>query len=644
MLQSIRDRLTGPIVWFVIGLICIPFAFWGIESFRSDSPETPLAKVGDQEITQADFQQGYQQRYQQLQSLMGENFRPEMIDQTRFRKSVLDDMVNEAVLRQYTQSAGYRASDASVFEYLRTVPAFQENGQFSATVYRDLLSRRGMNPHGFESQLRNSLVLDQLRESIVESAFVSSEEAALAYRLSGQSRDIGVARLAVEQVKDKIDVSDTQISDHFAANQSRYTAPERLKLSYVDLDLAAIPKAANPGADVLKVIYDAEKDSRFATTEERKARHILVSFGADKSAAKDKIEKLAEQLKGGGDFAELAKQNSDDPGSKASGGDLGWVKRGMMVSSFEEALYALKPGEISKPVETEFGWHLIQLEELKAPTVRPFEDEGVQAELLELYQQRDAQKLFQEKSEKLEQLAFENPTSLDAVAQALDLKVQTTDWFTRAGGAGILAAEPVKEAAFSPAVLTDNENSKPLVVSPNHLVVIRKAEYEAPRQRTLDEVKDSIRDELKLEGAKQQVAVKGDELLAALRGGQALDAAASAVGAQIEHTGTVTRMGATPEKTIVDAAYRLPRPAEGKTSAGKVTLDNGDLAVILLSKVQDPAASSAEAGSSQRMQLTQATAGAEFGAVEKALEKEIKVEITSDADIAAQTSPEGEGL
>lgn len=636
MLQSIRDRLTGPIVWFVIGLICIPFAFWGIESFRSGSKEPPLAKVGDQEITQAEFRQGYDQRYQQLQAMMGDAFRPQMIDQARFRKGVLDDMVQESVMRQYTQAAGYRASDAAVFDYLSSVPAFQENGKFSAQVYRDLLARRGMNAQTFEAQLRSSLVVDQLRESVIDSAFVSPQEAELAYRLALQSREIALATLPVEALKAGVQVSDAQVAEHYEANSSRYMAPERLKIAYIELDLEKLKPAGSLGADALKALYEAEKDSRFATPEERRARHILISFGADKAASKAKIEALAAQIKGGADFAELARKNSDDTGSKAGGGELGWVKRGMMVKSFEDALYALAPQQVSAPIETEFGWHLIQLEELKAPDIRPFSDSAVQAELLEVYRQRDAEKRFQEKSEQLEQLAFENAGSLEPVAQALELKVETTDWFTRAGGPGILANEAVREAAFSNEILNDGDNSKPLSAGPNRVVVLRKAEYEAPRQRAVAEVTDAIKEELRIAGAETAAKAKLQALLKAVREGQAFADAAAAAGASVQDAIALTRAATTPERAVVDAAFRLPRPADGKPTAGQVALANGDLAVILLKKVDEPTAD-AEAVKAGQKQLRDAVAGAEFGAVRKVLEKEIKVEVMQNAN--SDTAP-----
>lgn len=626
MLQSIRDRLSGPIVWFVIGLICIPFAFWGIESFRGGSTDPVVATVGDHDITQAEFRQGYEQRYQQLQQMLGENFNPGIIDQARFRQNVLDDMIQEQLLRQYVQKAGYRASDAAVFNYLSSVPAFQQDGKFSAQQYRDLLQRRGLQPQRFESQLRESLVIDQLREAIAESAFVTDDEALLSRRIAGQTRDVGLAVLPLAAFQRDAQVTDAEIAERYEANKSAYMAPERLRIAYVDLALDKLPKAENPGEAVLKVAYDAEKDSRFTSSEERRASHLLIAFGADKSASKARIEKLAEQIKAGASFADLTKQNSDDTGSKASGGDLGYIKRGMMTKSFEDALFSLKAaGEISGVVETEFGFHLIKLDELKTPTVRSFEDPAVQAELLDVYQARETQKRFQELSDKLEQLAFENPTSLEPVAQALGLKVESSDWFTRAGGSGLLAEDAVKTAAFSAEVLTDNENSKPLAVGAGRVVVLRKSEYEAPRQRALTEVRDGIAAELQLAKAKAAAGAKATQLVEALKQGQSLDAAAGAHGAELKPDAVLTRNATQPERVIVDTAFKLPRPVEGKVSAAQLTLANGDLAVILLRKVDEP--TTATLAPTESAQLRDAVAGAEYAAMRKALEKEFKVEI-----------------
>lgn len=642
MLQSIRDRLTGPIVWFVIGLIAIPFAFWGIDSFSSGGNSDPvLAKIGDSKITQGQFRQAYEQRYQQYRSLLGENFRADLFDQGQFRSSILDDMVQESALRQFARDSGYRASDATLRDFLTSVPAFQKDGKFSADTYKQLLERQGLKADRYESQVRESLVIEQLRASVQETAFVTPADAWEAFRLENQARSITVVPVAAAGFREQVKVSDEQIASRYESDKAQYMAPERIKLAYVELDRTKLQPAEAPAAEALKTIYDAEKDARFGSAEERRASHILVAFGADKSVAKKKAEDLLAQLRAGGDFAKLAESNSEDPGSKTKGGDLGWIKKGMMVPRFEEAVFGLKAGEIAGPVETEFGWHLIRLDELKAAATRPFDDQTVQTELLEAYRTREADRRFQELSAKLEQLAFEKP-DLAAVAQELGLTVQNTDWFARAGGAGIAALDPVKQAAFSPEVLTDGENSKPLTASPDSVVVIRKSEYEPARQKPLDEVRDAVREAVTVSEASRLAKAAAEALLAEVKGGAELKVAATARKLEVKYSGDAKRRQADVDAAVLEAAFKLPRPEAGKAEVRMVETGR-DAVVLALSAVIDPPRAEGKdaALDEERSRLRDSLAGAEFAAYRKSVEDEVKVKIVNPpADPAAAGSPE----
>ena len=502
MLQDIRERLTGPIIWFIVGIICIPFAFFGIQTFRGGGGDAVIAKVERQKIRESQFRAAYEQRMQQLQALMGGNFRPELIDQQRFRQTVLNDMVQESLLRQHVRKAGYRASNAMVFEALEAVPAFQENGKFSTETYRSRLAAQGYTPARFEQQLRDAIVVDQMREGILGSAFAAPADAAQTYRLDQQQRWLAYATFEVARYLPQVQVSDAQVQERYEQQKAQFLSPERLRVAYVELALDTLPPAPAPEAEVLKVLYEADKATRFSTVEERRARHILVNFGADKDEAKKRIESLAGKVAQGADFASLASSQSDDPGSKAQGGDLGWVRRGQMLEKFEQALFALSKGEVSAPVETEFGWHLIKLEEVKQARTRPFEDAEVQAELLAAYRQRDAERRYEELSEKIGETAFESPASLEPTAQASGLQVQASGWFTRDEGTGLFALPAVREAAFSDDVLQSGENSRPIAAGENHIIVLRKQEHEPARQKPLEEVAAAIREQLKLEGAR----------------------------------------------------------------------------------------------------------------------------------------------
>lgn len=638
MLQSIRDRLTGPIVWFVIGLIAIPFAFWGIDSFNTGGGDPVVVKVGDQKITQGQFRQTYEQRYQQYRSLLGESFRADLFDENRFRQLTLDDLVQESALRQFARNEGYRAGDATLRNFLVEVPAFQKDGKFSAETYRELLQRQNLQPDRYEEQLRESLVIDQLRGAVQATAFVTPAEAWESYRLEKQTRQIVVVPVSAKAFRDKLSISDAQIADRYDADKARYLSQERIKLSYVELNRSKLPPADAPASEVLKAIYDAEKDARFAATEERRARHILVNFGADKDAAKKKVEGLVAQAQGGGDFAKLAQDNSDDSGSKTQGGDLGWVKKGVMVPRFEEALFGMKTGEILGPVETEFGWHAIRLDEIKPATTRTFDGPSVQTELLDVYRTREGEKRFQDWSAKLEQLAFEN-TTLEPVAAELKLEIQTTDWFTREGGAGIAGNPAIRQAAFSPEVMQDGENSKPIPASADALVVVHKAEYEPARQQSLEEVKERVREVLIAEGAAKLAKDTAEALLVEVKSGKTLQEVALAKGLAVQFEGEASRGQAQLDGPVVEAVFRMARPAAGAVRAQVVQNGAGEVSVVSLSAVNDPPKpTDLEAGiESQEGRMRDSVAGAEFTAYRKAIEDAVEVEMVNVPDTKAET-------
>lgn len=638
MLQAFRDKLTGWLVWFVVGLIVVPFAFWGIESFRTGGGDPVVAKVGDQEITQSQFRTAYEQRYQQFQMMMGDRFRADQFDQNRFRQSVLDDMTQESLMRQYVRQTGYRASDASLFRYLSTIPSFQQNGQFSKDAYLEALSRQGMKPERFEGQLRDALEMEQMREAVVQTAFVTGAATTQDAQLANQERQLSYAVLDYNRYFQQMQPTDAALRSQYETDKNQYMAPERIKLAYVELNADALTSVlSTPPADVLKVLYDAERESRFTTAEERKARHILINFGTDKAASKAKAEKIAAQIHGGASFEALAKTDSDDSGSKAQGGELGWIKRGQMTDRFEKALFAMDKGSVSAPVESEFGWHVIQLEDVKPGTTRPFEEAGVQKELIELYQNRERSKRLQEQTEKLEQLAFENPSSLDAVVKALGLTVQTTDWMTRAGsGNGLTANDAVKQAAFSKEVVVDGDNSKPITYAPGKIVVIRKAEYEAPRQKPFEEVAEAVRTDLKTRMAKAKVMADAQQMAAAIRGGRPIAQVAAEHGVALKNVGYVKRDATTEDPAILGTLFRLPRVKQGEVSAQDVHLANGNAAIVVLGGIKEGEVVTASTPSTA---LHDATAGAEFGAYRKAIESRIKVKIVNPPTADAAPSP-----
>lgn len=641
MLQTIRDRLTGPLLWVIIAILFVPFAFFGIQSLQNggNGTDPTLAEVGGVKITQAQFHNAYEQAYRQLQQQMGENFRADAVPQAQMRQDVMKQLVDQEVLRQYTHDVGYRVDDAGIRRYLEAMPYFQDNGHFSADRYRSVLASIGQSPEQFEAGLRQSLPIEGLRNTVEQTAFITPREAEADWKLLHQERTFSYVKFDPAKYLPAVNVTDDQIKQRYEQKKDGYKAPERIKLAYVELALDQLPRAAAPGTEVLKAIYDARKATLFSVPEERHVSHILVNFGADKEVSKKKAEDLYAKIKGGADFAELAKAESDDAGSKSKGGDLGWLRRGFMPAKFEAAEFALaKAGDVTEPVETEAGWHIIKLDELHPAQTKAFDDPDVQKRLLDLYQQQDLNTRFQDDAGKLDQLSFENPGSLDVVAKTLNLQVKTTDWFTRKGGADITASPGVIAAAFSQQILGDGENSKPIALDPTHLVVVRKAEYEAPRQYSLDEVKDQIRTELRNEAAKAQAEAAAAALLKSLEGGQSLDAAVKAAGLSAVNAGTVQRDAKNQPAGLLAAVFKMPHPAQGKMGYSQTDVDDGTVAVIALSSVSDPVPQSGD--SSQQtaaVQLRNARAGADFSAYADEVEKQVKVKMmaapaASDAD------------
>jgi peptidyl-prolyl cis-trans isomerase D len=628
MLQAIRERLVGWVLWVIIGAICVPFAFWGVESFRTGGGDPVVAKVGSEKITESQLSAALEQRFRQMQALMGDSFRADQFDRKRFRGIVLEDLVQESVLRQYGDKAGYATPDSLLFETVQSIPVFQDNGKFSTARYRERLAQEGYTPARFERQVRESIGLEQIRSGLIETAFVTDADLAANYRLSAQQRGLSYVQFDAARYLAAVTVADQQIKDRYDEKMSLYMAPERIKLAYVELDLEKLPKAGDPGLEVLKATYEAEKATRFSTPEERQARHILIGFGADKDNARKQAEAIAAKIKGGADFAQLAKAESTDTGSKKDGGSLGWVRRGQMVAKFEEALFALRKGEVSAPVETEFGWHLIKLDDLRPAAVRSFEDKAVQAELLELYQKRELEKHFQDEQEKLEQLAFENPAGLEPVAKALNLEIKTTDWFGRNGGAGLAADPAVIQAAFSEEIVKGGENSKPLSAGEGRVVVVRKAEYEAPRQKPLPEVTEQIRTELKEDAAIARAKSEAAALLAAVQGGQTLEDAAKKAGVELKKPGLIKRNASDVNSRIVSTLFKMPRPDGSTARYEQVTLAKGDVAVIALNEVKDAELTAAgDESQALRKSLRDTNAGLEFGAFRAQLRSETDVKV-----------------
>jgi peptidyl-prolyl cis-trans isomerase D len=577
MLQEIRDRAQGWIAYAIIALISIPFALWGIQEYLGVGRDPVVAKVNGQQIMERDLDNAFHRQA------------PTGAEASRDRNQVLDAMVREALLVQAAEEMKLRAGDAVVVATIHADPQYQRGGRFDETAYLNDLRRRGLSEAGMEQLMRRLLVTSQLIGAVRRSAIVTDAELDDALRLSEQKREVSYFVVRANDKKPAPAVTDDEIKARYEANANRYVTPERVQVEYLELDARKVAASITPDEDALRAFFE-QRRADLKVQAERKARHILVKVdkGANDeavAAAKAKATAALDRIRGGADFATVAREVSDDRGSAAQGGDLGWFERGVMVKEFENAAFSQPVGKVGDLVRTPFGFHIIEVVEAREPKAMTFEE--ARGTLLEAYRQSEAERLYYEQFERMGDLTYENSGSLAPAMQALGLASQVSEWFDRSGASGALVSPKVVAAAFSEEVRGEGRNSDPIEVGPEHAIVLRVRGYEESRPRPLAEVRDEIRGELQREKAAAAARAKAEELVRQARAGSTLESLAKTAGATLEKTAKVGRRDSALPAPVVSAAFALPRPAAGKPAVGVASLTDGDVAVVAVLGVED---------------------------------------------------------
>ena len=393
----------------------------------------------------------------------------------------------------------------------------------------------------------------------------------------------------------------------YEKNKTGYKTEETVSLQYVQLKLGDVAASVPVTEEGLRQYYEQVAPERFQDPERRRARHILIESGTDDAAAKKKADDVFAQAKAGADFAKLATQYSDDPGSKAQGGELGWATRESFVKPFADALFAMQVGEVKGPVKTQFGYHVIQLEEVQAPHQRSFDE--VRAELESEYRNEKAQSLFYEQSQQLADESFASLSELDSVAKKLGLQLQTVETYTRKGGGPFGSDRKVIEAVFSDDVLQQRQNSPAINFGDDSAIVLRVTDYKPSVQRTLDEMRPEIEASLRAQAVRKAAVAAASAEAARLNGGASFADVAKGLGLQPAGVVTLTRTAETVPAPLLKAAYAVPRPAPGKVSSGTAVLPNGDIALFVVTDVKSGALPATPDAASQVSQLAQRVAG-----------------------------------
>jgi peptidyl-prolyl cis-trans isomerase D len=555
-----------------------------------------VAKVGKHEISQNDFQTRVNQRRQQLSEQEGDQFDSTAFEKPEVKQQILDAMVDQQLLLQANDDWGMRVSDQAVRDYIATIPAFQLNNQFDPTTYRTYLENQRQTPDSFENDIRSSLATQLIPDAVNDSTIVSDATTDRFLGLISQRRDLRYFVLPRPKLADA-QVTDAQIDAYYKAHQADYMNPEQVSVKYLEVNGADLKPDAAPSDDDLKKRYEDEKQ-RFVQPEQRLVSHILINVPTNatpdqQKAALAKAEKIAAQATPG-NFASLAKQDSDDLGSKIQGGDLGWLQKGVTNAPFEAAMFALQKNQISKPVLSPDGYHIIFLRDLRSGESKPFNE--VRDQLVKELSSGGKDRKYNEVAGKLSDNTYQNPSSLEPAATALSLPIKTTALFSRKGGSDPLSSNPkFVAAAFGDDVLVQGNNSALVDLGNDHSVVLHIDKHVPAALRPLAEVKADVQKKILDERTLAAEKMQAQDMVAALDKGDAMQSVAASVNAPLKTVAEAVRSQApqasaasTPTPApLLKEAFLMPHPTAGKSQYAAVDMGDGTFALLAVDKVQD---------------------------------------------------------
>jgi peptidyl-prolyl cis-trans isomerase D len=520
VLEAIRNHAQGWLAKVLLGLIALSFALFGVDSYMSSGNNGGMiAEVGDVGISREELAKEIQGQTDRMRESLGPSFDPSVTETAEFRKQVLDSLIDRKALFQEAQKLKIVAPDAYVASVLMQISAFQQDGKFSPQRYEAVLRQNNRTPAQFESELRQSFMLETVTSPASLAAFPASASLTQIARLIAQQREISWVDMPASTVAAEIKPTSAEIEKYYAANTKAFTEPEQVRAEYLMLDMASVATGMVV-SDQAVTDYYASHAAEFGMPEQRSASHILIA--ADKNAdaatraqAKAKATALYQTLQKSPDqFAALARTQSQDPGSAAQDGHLGSFGRGMMVKPFEDAVFSMKPNEIRGPVESDFGYHIIRLDAIQAAQTAPLEN--VRTSVAEAVRKQQAQKAFAELADNFGNLVYENASSLQPAAAATKLTVQQTPWITAKNAPPPFNHAELQAALFSAESVKSKQNTEAVEVQPGVLVAARVLDHRPARVRPLAEVQPEIEVKLRAEQSARLLTAQGEKTLQSL--------------------------------------------------------------------------------------------------------------------------------
>ena len=584
MLQGIRDRAHGFIAWIIVILISIPFALWGVQEYLGPDPNVAVAEVDGDEISLVDYRMALQTARASLNRQFPDLDVSRTFGEAFIRDRAMEGLVRERLIARASSDAGFVVSDEQLAGAIRSAPAFQRDGAFSAEEYEYALRRSGASPGRFEADTRRRLLEAQWRDAFVLSSMVGENRARRLAALESQTRSF--SRLVVPAGRFAgAEVGEEAISKRYEDGKAAFLTPEEVRVRYVVLARDDLAADVEIPAGTIERYYESRK-AGLTTPEQRRVRHVLVADEEGGEDALARAEALRARILAGEAFEAVAREASDDAGSAESGGDLGYGGRGIWVPPFEAAAFSLEVGDLSEPVRSDFGFHLIRVDDVRESRTRSFDE--AKEELEREYRDERAEQAYFEQVERLSNLVFEHPDNLDDAADVLGLTVEESGYLSRRGEPDhdVLGDQAVIAAAFGEDVLAGN-NSEPVEIEGYRTVVVRVEDRRAPRRRTFDEVRPEIVASLQAERAGEEARAFGVDLLGRLRAGEGRETALGDLAEDLvwSEAHTVGRDDQDLESAVREVLFGMPHPDAGAASFDGVALANGDFVILALDRV-----------------------------------------------------------
>jgi peptidyl-prolyl cis-trans isomerase D len=575
MLQKIREKFTGTFALVILALIGIPFVFFGINYNFVGS--NFAAKVDGEEISAAFFEQQYRSELAQ---------RPELANlsaaqRQQLRRSLLDRLVREQLVRNYLAEHDYRIGDKQLTDLIQREQEFQVDGKFDRATYVDYLAVRGREPREFEESQRQFMREFQLRSSIMASAVVTPSEYRRFLNLAAEQRLVTLATLDEAVVADQIEITDEQIQAYYDSNPSLFQLPESADVQYIRIRRQDVAEGIEISEERLAQYYEDEK-YRYLQDEQRQARHILIQFGDDEEAARTKAEDLLMRIRSGDSFEALAAEFSMDGGTAEQGGNLGVLTESQLPDALGAAIFSMEEGDLDGPVRSDFGFHIIRLDDILERGPLPLDQ--VRGELISELQSREADSLYLELERRLSDALFDL-ADMEAISEAVGVEIGTIEGFTRDGAAPFGANQAAIDAVFSNAVLSGEQISEVIELDADSAAIFRVTRYNEATRRPLDEVRDEIETQVRSQQAETLLAERAEAILEAVDGGEDFGVAAEAAGATVSEPKLLSRQDTETDQLVVFEVFAAPKPSEDSPVTGRVRGLDGTHTVYSLEAV-----------------------------------------------------------